>query len=426
MRLSVRSKLFLNFALVQLAAAALILGWYFYTVNDDLRSLARAEAEGSVLQAIEATRDYFGPAEATARLTQSLFAGRVLDRAEPEQLERYLVETLRQSPSLAGLFVGYPDGSFYYVSRDDAHGAGGTRTKEILVDAGVRTVGLRWRAQDFSVVHQEADPADDFDPRTRPWYQAAAERRELIWTAPYVFFTARKPGITTAMAVPGAGDNVAAVVGFDIELGAISRFLVQLGFRSGGSAYILSPEGEVIAHADESLVFVEGQQQGEALRFRKAAELPGVDGAVGGRLVEASAGAAEGGQLTVLEQEFEGEDYFVASEQLSEANWPWRVVAIVRGAGLLRTVDASNLLLVGVVILLTGLTCFAGFLIASGVGKPLKELHRDAKIARQGNFELMGDMASGYREIDEPHAALRALAEEKRGLVPRQGGGKPR
>jgi hypothetical protein len=140
-----------------------------------------------------------------------------------------------------------------------------------------------------------------------------------------------------------------------------------------------------------------------------------VDGAVGQRLSETAAGA-DAGQLSVLEQEFEGENYFIASEQLSAADRPWRVVAIVRGAGLLRTVDASNLLLVGLVLLITGLACFAGYLIAAGVGRPLKALQADARIARQGNFELMGEMDSGYREIDEAHGILRDLAQQKRGL----------
>jgi hypothetical protein len=213
MRLSVRSKLFLNFGLIQLAAAALILGWYFYTVNDDLRRLARSEAEASVLQTIETTKDYFSPAEKTARLTGSLLAGGVLEQSGPERLERFLAETLRQSPALAGLFVGYPDGSFHYLSRDETRGAGGTRTKLVLIDAGTRTVTLRWRDAEFRVVHQEEDPADSFDPRTRPWYQAATERGDLIWTAPYVFFTARKPGITTAIPILDAGGKLVAVVG---------------------------------------------------------------------------------------------------------------------------------------------------------------------------------------------------------------------
>jgi hypothetical protein len=43
-----------------------------------------------------------------------------------------------------------------------------------------------------------------------------------------------------------------------------------------------------------ALVFAEGQQGGEELRFRKAAELPGVDGAVGQRLSETAAGADAG------------------------------------------------------------------------------------------------------------------------------------
>jgi len=416
-RFSVRSRIFLSFAAVQLVTAVVIVGWYFYTVSGELRGLNRVDVEEAVLDTIAATKEYFVAPEAAAELTATLLRDRVLDRAEPEALERYFIEQLRQTPALAGLYVGYADGGFHYVLRDDEGAPGGTLTKEVRVEPAGRSVTLTWRDAELNVVRTQSDPADDYDPRTRPWYEAATAAGRLTWTEPYLFFTARKPGITAAVPIAGADGRVAAVVGLDIELSAISQFLVQVGFRSSGSAYILSDAGEVIAHGNDKLVFAEAQQSGDAPRFRRADELPGVDGAVGSLLLAGPGGGAQA--LSVEEHEIDGEDYFVASETLGDEGRPWRVVAIVRAAGIVRTLQSGNLLLLAVVLFTSGFACFAGWLVAGSIGRPVAELRRDAGHARQGNFELMSETPSGLAEIDDTHDALKTLAEQRRGLGPR-------
>jgi hypothetical protein len=414
-RFSVRSRIFLSFVLVQLVTAVVVVGWYFYTVSGELRGLNRVDVEEAVLETIAATKEYFGPPEAAARITGDLLAAGVLDRAQPERLERYFLEQLRQMPALAGLYIGYPDGAFYYVLRSDEGAPGGTLTKEVLAEPAGRTVRLTWRDAELKVLRSETDPADDYDPRTRPWYQAAEAATSLIWTSPYVFFTAHKPGITAALPVIGADGRLAAVVGLDIELSAISRFLVQVGFRSSGSAFILSDSGDVIAHGNDKLVFADQPQADAQPRFRKAEELPGIDGAVG-RLVMAETAAVGSGALNVAEHEIDGEDYFVAAETLGDEGRPWRVVALVRAAGIVKTLQSGSLLLLAVVLFTTGFACLAGWVISGSIGRPLAELRRDAAHAQQGNFELMSDEPSGIAEIDETHEALKALAERQRGL----------
>lgn len=64
-------------------------------------------------------------------------------------------------------------------------------------------------------------------------------------------------------------------------------------------------------------------------------------------------------------------------------------------------------------------------MIAQRIGRPLVALHRDAQVARQGNVELMDDLQSGYREIDDTHEILRAFAAERRGLAPAKPRGGP-
>lgn len=141
-------------------------------------------------------RDFIRPAETAAILTR-----RAVERAEDlddETLDEFLHDQLAVTPQLAGIFIGTEHGDFLYVSRDDTAAPDGFRTKRITVDALERATELVYRDDEFTEVSRELDPTDAYDPRVRPWYQMALSQNGLVWTDPYVFFTSRQPGVTTA------------------------------------------------------------------------------------------------------------------------------------------------------------------------------------------------------------------------------------
>ena len=165
--MNLRVRIFLGIVLVQLASAALILGWYFYSLQAELSALTRNNAQEAVLRSIEATEDYFVPAETVARAGRYLLAADLIGFDRPEQLEDYLFAQLRQWPQIAGLYVGYPDGSFFYVMRSDQETTGGFRTKIIRQEPAGREVELIWRDENDAVVKNARDPEDPYDPRNR-------------------------------------------------------------------------------------------------------------------------------------------------------------------------------------------------------------------------------------------------------------------
>ena len=169
---------------------------------------------------------------------------------------------------MAGLYVGNPAGEFFYVMRSNEKVEGGTRTKVIRNGPLGREVELTWRGPDYAIVKSERDPADTYDPRARGWYRSAIERRGRAWTEPYIFFTSRKPGITLASAVIGKDGAVEAVLGVDIEMSEISRFLARTSLLKGKSVYISTSEGKVIAHSNASVVLPDSAAGDNALRFR--------------------------------------------------------------------------------------------------------------------------------------------------------------
>ena len=412
--MTLRVRIFLGIVLVQLASAALILGWYFYSLQAELSALTRNSAQEAVLRSIEATEDYFIPAETVAQAGQYLLAANLIGFDRPEQLEAYFFAQLRLWPQIAGLYVGYPDGAFFYVMRSDQETTGGFRTKIIRQESADRAVELIWRDEDEAVVKTAQDPEDPYDPRKRSWYLAAVERRGKVWTDPYIFFTSRKPGITLASPVLGTDGQVAAVFGVDIEMGEISSFLTRNSLGLRGSAFIATSEGEVIAHSSADLVTPDNAAGDDSLRFRKISELGGIEGRLGERVLARFSQTSETGPASVWEEASDDGDHFVAVGQMSKVNWPWQLVVTAPKTGQLEVGRTTNLILIGVILVATALACLVGYALSHKAGALLKTLHRNAVLARNGNIELMAEMATGDKEIDETAAVLYDLGKQRR------------
>jgi len=403
-------KVFLAVVFSQLCTVALILGWYFYALRSELGSLTRQRAQDAVLQSIAATEDYFKPAEMTVEAAQLLLSDHILAFDKPDLLERYFFGQLRLRPLLLGLLLGNPAGEFFYVMRSNEKVEGGTRTKIIRNGPG-REVELTWRRPDYAIIKNERDPEDTYDPRARAWYRSAVERRGRVWTEPYIFFTSRKPGITLASAIIGKDGAVEAVVGADIEISEIAQFLARTSLLREKSVYISTSDSKVIAHSKVSVVLPDSAAGDNPLRFRLVSELSGIEGVVGKQLSELTGARSK---ANVWEAEADGQPYYVAAGQMSNIDWPWQLVVTVPKTRQLEPASESTVVLIGIIGLATLLACAIGYAMSRAVSAPLSQLLTNAQLARNGNIELMEDIHTGSREIDETGEILKDFATQRR------------
>jgi diguanylate cyclase (GGDEF)-like protein len=86
-----------------------------------------------------------------------------------------------------------------------------------------------------------------FDPRQRPWYRAAVEARDDIWTPVYIDFGTRDLITTRARSVPGSNGAIEGVVATDLPLLALNNFISSLEISEHGLAFIMEPDGNLIA-----------------------------------------------------------------------------------------------------------------------------------------------------------------------------------
>lgn len=101
---------------------------------------------------------------------------------------------------------------------------------------------------DKRMIYHLADkqPAADYDPTARPWYKLASETRGTVATAPYIFASTKKPGITVAR--PFTSNGQAGVVGGDISLEEIIGIVNSIELRGNGYAFLATRDGKIVAH----------------------------------------------------------------------------------------------------------------------------------------------------------------------------------
>ena len=209
-----------------------------------LRKHAQEVMDYLITSVANSTQSFLESTEQVIWLTHSLVSRGIVDPENDQQLELYLLAQLQTNKQLAGIYLGRYDGSFVFVKREE----NGFRTKFISKStSGKRTVEIIFYDETLTLTKQIIDPNDVYDPRKRAWFQAADKANTLIWTDPYIFFTAKLPGITAALPITRPNGIPFGVIGVDIEITGLSAFLQNIPIERNGSAFIQDQNGLAIA-----------------------------------------------------------------------------------------------------------------------------------------------------------------------------------
>jgi adenylate cyclase len=185
---------------------------------------------------------YLEPAARAVRiLRDTLHDGALGDRLP--LVEAFSSSLLREIPQIANLNFADEDGNFVMVRGGRG---GGIDVKLVQNAPGPRRVTWIHRDDAGDETAREEDPADTYDPRTRPWYEGALANDHLFWTGIYIFYSQRVPGITASAKYRDPNGRV-YLFGVDITLDALSHFLASLEIGRTGRAVIIDDAGQLIA-----------------------------------------------------------------------------------------------------------------------------------------------------------------------------------
>jgi class 3 adenylate cyclase len=254
-----RIRILLPVAVVVLMLAALIgiVVFEYKTMRADALALSKGVIVNLQSRIETEVNAYLAPIPGIISLSRDLLTDSLAEGVEEQLAEALGIGMLRNAPQLTALFVGIPEGGFLMVRRGPRDAKHALETKIIRQDPEAESTyrnEMVYRDAAGEEISREQLPWDGYDARTRPWFIGATQSQALHWTSVYPFFTDRSAGITASLPVADEQNALRAVIGADVTLESLSRFLGTLTIGRTGMAMIVNGEGELIAHADTSLL----------------------------------------------------------------------------------------------------------------------------------------------------------------------------
>ncbi|MGK0290343.1 MAG: adenylate cyclase [bacterium] len=408
MRISIRWGLIVGLIILLCVTTGTIIISSYVNSQKVLTGLTKEIMRNIATFSIEKSQSYLIPARKAAELTQKLADSHVVDYKNPKSLEHYLHNQLSSYFQFAGIYYGDIHGDFTYVNRDYQQKNKGFRTKIIQYKKGKRTAKLIWRNADFKKVKTMFDPSDKYDPRSRPWFQKALQYKKLIWTNPYVFFSSQKAGITTASPVFDKQGRIAGVVGVDIELDAISKFMAKLKVGKNGIAFILTQNGDLIAYPDTNKLKMP-TSSGKGFRLTKILELSDAKTKKAFLSIPKPLSELKKGESIFTTFEHQEKKYSAMFASFTSPEWPWIIGVYLPEddySGEVKKNQKDNL---SIAIAITLFSSVVLYLLANTLIQPMRYLQKDAKAIE--NFDLTQNhyYKTIYKELNDMNVSFQKM-----------------
>jgi PAS domain S-box-containing protein len=416
MKLTIRWALIVGF---------LCLIWGTYTVTTTstfvssqkvLNRHARDIMQNIAELAMEKSQNHLAHAQSAAVLTRKMLSGDVVSSNEDSvhTLEQYFLDQLVISPHFAGIYVGKPNGDFFYVNRSEKKSPAGFRTKIINHKNGIRKTRLIWRDKDLNIIAEELDPADSYDPRVRPWFKKALAQKKIVWTDPYIFFTSQKLGITIAGPSYDKSGNLKGVVGVDIEIDELSTFIGKLNIGKHGKAFMINNNGDVVAFPDLEKLRTKDPSDAHTLRLVKIHELDDILS----REAFSAVGLNKGeGDLFSLDRsrfarfEHNGKYYHAMLTPFSIKQWPWIIGVHLPEDDYLGELKKNRFFNILLTLIISFIATVAALYFAGSIINPITNLEKEALAVKNDDLLTRFNIRSRYKEIQETANAFRLMKE---------------
>lgn len=272
---------------------------------------------------------------------------------------------------------------------------GGQGIGILVKDNGTGELRLKTRAEDhrdyyrLSRIDAKAEHfrTEDglFDPRTRPWYQQAAEQQGEIWTPIYIDFNAADLVMTRARAVMTANGQLGGVVATDVFLRGLQQFVEQLPLPVGSQAFILETDGNVVAGSALGKLIT--GKNGDSQRVHAGSSENALLRAIGARLDTMLDSTTHIGISTVNAAD-NGAAVEIAYRRVRDgAGLDWLAVVAVPHEDMLAGIRGHVVLVFALGMLALGLALALGLRIFGGVAHDMSILTRAVREVGSGQID---------------------------------------
>ncbi len=403
-RRSLRATLALCLAGLQFVAVLSVTLSTFVSSENALLRQSRISLNEVSVNVIGQVKNFLNPARQVLDATRRLAENDVLNINDTAALESHFFQQLQVAPQLAGIYLADESGRFVYVMRTEEPGR--YRTKVIPPFAPEITehpADFQWRNDRFTLLDTAETQTDTYEARTRPWFTMVTEAKAPIWTQPYIFYTTRQPGITYGVPVLDEAGNIRAILGVDIQIDALSGFLLNIWSERRGAALVLNEDGSVLAHPTLVLIDTDADFDNP--------ELPMVDQIDDPLARQAFGTVAQTGRAGItgpVHTDFElgGQDYVAMLIEVSEPGLNWLIGLYAAEDSFIGEIKKNRVQGIWIALSIAILTGAIGLALADRIYAPVRTFASQTQRLSSGEITPDEGLHSPYRELEDTGAAL--------------------
>ncbi len=327
---------------------------------------------------------------------------------EGHPARRFLATLIESLPQISSIVLGYDTGDVYLLSATRQRPlsqlerlgapANAHYLEWYILRAG-RTTDLyveRFLDASLGVLTTKTRPGDEYDPRTRPWYEAALATDGVAASDIYEFVGSGRLGLTLSRR------DAEGVVGIDVTLDELGRYLRSMPEAMDGILAIFDDDGEIVARSLPSATA--GPPDRMPAEGHREAVLEAI-----------VADALDGTPLIAGPIDIDGETWIAREAQIDlGAERHQHLVVTMPVAAIVAPLAeaARDAALVSLPILVIGLSLL--WLVARLLSRPLVRLAGEAEAVRRFELDLPPARASRVGEIRELERAMARMRSSLR------------
>ena len=389
-------------SLALLIASAITLGMLVLTIvliGQSFRGMeaAKVSAAGAAARQLAISVDdriqaiTAPPSTALAVLSHDSLAGAQTLAQRLDQLP-VLADILSSSDIVSAVYAGYQNGDFILLRKVRSSGTlqfpdAPDETRFLLqtITRGGNETPGQWHFYnaDMELIEQRPVPEYNYDPRTRPWFNAAKASDSTELSAPYAFFTTQETGITLSRRASEETGAPGTIFGIDVTVTDLSTQLAELRQTPNTRIAIVNQNREVLADSGNA------KEPG-----------PAISGALD-RLGDRMEGSS------VARFSADGKDWYGMTEPLSALQQEGLSIAVaIPSDELLADVWAAlarQTVIAGFIALLL---LVIGWFLGRRVGRPLEHLTKQVSRLSRFRFDTPVRSDSHIREARQLSVAL--------------------
>lgn len=261
-----------------------------------------------------------------------------------------------------------------------------------------------------------------YDPRSRPWYQAAVQQKQPIWSEVYVDFDldTRLLMITAAQPVYAPGSQrLIGVCGTDVLLlREFRKFLSTLKIGETGAAFVIDRSGQVVSSSSNEAISVGSSDDARLVQASQSNNLLIRESAI--FLQKKFGDFRQIQQSQQLNFKLGGQRQFIQVLPYRDGKGlDWLIVVAVPESDFMAQIDANNRSTLYLCFLALIMAVLIGILTARWVTKPILELNAAAKDLASGEWnravkvqrsDEVGELARSFNNMAvKLHGSFEAL-----------------